>query len=82
VGINPGNELLAIDGYKVSAEQLNERLLNYQSGQTIQVTVFQQDQLCTYAVQLTTAQPTKYELAMLPQVSPQQLYNLQLWAGV
>jgi predicted metalloprotease with PDZ domain len=81
-GINPGDELLAIDGYKVSAEQLKERLLNYQPGQNIQVTVFQQDQLCTYAVQLAPAQPTKYELAMLPQVTPQQLYNLQLWAGV
>jgi predicted metalloprotease with PDZ domain len=82
VGINPGDELLAIDGYKISAEQLNERLFNYQPGDTIQITVFQQDQLCTYAVQLAPAQPNKYELAMLPQVTPQQLYNLQLWAGV
>ncbi len=81
VGINPGDELLAIDGYKVSAEQLNERLLNYQPGQNVRITVFQQDQLCTYAIQLAAAQPTKYELAMLSQVTPQQLYNLQMWAG-
>ncbi len=81
VGINPGDELLAIDGYQVSAEQLNERLLNYQPGQNVQITVFQQDRLCTYAVQLAAAQPTKYELAMLSQVTPQQLYNLHMWAG-
>jgi predicted metalloprotease with PDZ domain len=46
-GINAGDELLAIDGYQVTAEQLNERLLNYQPGQVLQVTVFHQDQLCT-----------------------------------
>jgi predicted metalloprotease with PDZ domain len=80
-GINAGDELLAIDGYQVTAEQLNERLLNYQPGQVLQVTVFHQDQLCTYPVQLAAAQPTKYEVAMLPQVTPRQLFNLQQWAG-
>ncbi len=81
-GIDAGDVLLAIDGYKVTAEQLPDRLLNYQPGQDIQVTVFHQDQLRSYRVQLDQPQPTKYELAMLPQVTPQQLYNLQLWAGV
>jgi predicted metalloprotease with PDZ domain len=80
-GIDAGDELLAIDGYKVTTDQLNERLFNYQPGQDIEVTIFHQDQLCTYQIQLAPAQPTKYELAMLPQVTPQQLYNLQVWAG-
>jgi predicted metalloprotease with PDZ domain len=80
-GINAGDELLAIDGYKVTADQLSERLLSCQPGQYVSVTVFYQDQLCTYDVQLGVSQPTKYELVMLPQVTPQQLYNLQVWAG-
>jgi predicted metalloprotease with PDZ domain len=80
-GIDAGDELLAIDGYQVTAEQLPERLFNYQPGQVMQVTVFHQDQLCTYSVQLAAAQPTKYAVAMLSQVTPRQLYNLQQWAG-
>jgi predicted metalloprotease with PDZ domain len=80
-GIDAGDVLLAIDGYKVIAEQVNDRLLNYQPGQNIQVTVFHQDQLKTHQLQLGAPQPTKYELAMLSQVTPQQLYNLQMWAG-
>ncbi len=80
-GIDPGDELLAIDGYQVTAEQLPERLCNYQPGQNVQITVFHHDQLCTYQVRLAAAQPTKYELVMLAQVTPQQLYNLQAWAG-
>ncbi len=80
-GIDAGDVLLAINGYKVTAEHLPDRLLNYQPGQNIQVTIFHQDQLSTHQVQLGAPQPTKYELAMLAQVTPQQLHNLQLWAG-
>jgi predicted metalloprotease with PDZ domain len=80
-GIDPGDELLAIDGYKVTAEQVGDRLLNYQPGAQITVTVFHHDRLCTYQVELAAPQPTKYELKMLPQVTPQQLFNLQSWAG-
>ncbi len=80
-GIDAGDILLAIDDYKVTAEQVTDRLMNYQPGQNIQVTIFHQDQLSNHQVQLSAPQPTKYELAMLAQVTPQQLYNLQMWAG-
>ncbi|MEB3311374.1 MAG: M61 family metallopeptidase, partial [Snowella sp.] len=42
-GISPEDELLAIDGIKVTAEQLNERLKDYQANDMIQITVFHQD---------------------------------------
>jgi predicted metalloprotease with PDZ domain len=81
VGIDPGDELLAIDGFRVMAEKIGERLANYQVGAEIQVTVFQSDRLVTYGVKLAAPQPSKYELKQLPEVTPRQLHNLQTWAG-
>jgi predicted metalloprotease with PDZ domain len=80
-GIDPGDELLAIDGYRVTAEKVGERLANYKVDDEIHVTVFQQDRLVTHRLTLVIPQPSKYELAMLPEVTPRQLNNLQTWAG-
>jgi predicted metalloprotease with PDZ domain len=80
-GIDPGDELLAINGYRVTAERLDDRLANYTAQDKIEVTYFHQDQIRVTQVQLATAQPSKYELVMLPELTPSQLYNLQAWAG-
>lgn len=80
-GIDPGDELLAIDGFRVTAEKVGERLAHYGVGAEIPVTVFQGDRLVTYGVRLVTPQPSKYELEISPDVTPRQLHNLQVWAG-
>jgi predicted metalloprotease with PDZ domain len=81
-GIDPGDELVAIDGYRVTAEQLADRLACYQVFDRLKVTVFHQDQLMHYDVELAANQPSKYELALLTDLTPSQLYNLQCWAGI
>ncbi|MGB3651548.1 MAG: M61 family metallopeptidase [Rivularia sp. (in: cyanobacteria)] len=60
-GIDAGDELLAIDGIKVTG-QLSERLKDYQPQDTIEVTVFHQDELCTYSVTLAEPRANKYEV--------------------
>jgi predicted metalloprotease with PDZ domain len=80
-GIDPGDELLAINGYRVTADQLADRLACYGVSDRIKVTVFHQDQLRHYELELATGQPSKYELSLLPELTPSQLYNLQCWAG-
>jgi predicted metalloprotease with PDZ domain len=80
-GIDPGDELVAIDGYRVTADQLADRLACYQVSNRLKVTVFHQDRLMHYEVELAASQPSKYELALLTDLTPSQLYNLQCWAG-
>jgi predicted metalloprotease with PDZ domain len=80
-GIDPGDELVAIDGYRVTSDELANRLASYKVSDHIKVTVFHQDRLMTYKIELAAAQPGKYELSMLPDLTPSQLYNLQCWAG-
>lgn len=80
-GIDAKDQLLAIDGIKVDAKSLNERLKNYRSKDTIQVTVFHQDQLKTLPVTLAEPQVEKYKLALKDDLSESQAQNLSGWLG-
>ena len=81
-GIDAGDELLAIDGIRVTAQQMGDRLKDYQSGDTIQVTVFHQDELRTQATTLADPRPSRYQLTPLKYPSPQQEKNFAGWLGV
>jgi predicted metalloprotease with PDZ domain len=78
-GIDPGDEILAIASHRVTAEQLNIRLQNYQPGDTISITIFQQDQLKTLAVTLAEPQPSSYQVKKNPKASAQQQEKLKGW---
>jgi len=80
-GIDAKDELLAIDGIRVDAKSLEERLSDYQTEDTIQVTVFHKDELKTLAVTLATAQANRYELVIKDNLSPEQQQNLAGWLG-
>ena len=81
-GIDAGDELLAIAGFRVNAEQANERLKDYQSGDAIEVTVFHQDELRTCRVTLATSRPTRYWIESVEQPTAIQKQNFTGWLGV
>jgi predicted metalloprotease with PDZ domain len=78
-GIDPGDELLAIDGFKVTAEQLNDRLKYYQPGVQIALSVFHADRLLTVNLTLGVPQPQKYQLQVLTDISDRQQQLFQSW---
>jgi predicted metalloprotease with PDZ domain len=78
-GIDPGNELLAINNFKITADQLDDRLSNYQTGDTINITCFQGDRLITVPLTLQPPQPTKYQIKFMDVVSREQRENLEKW---
>jgi predicted metalloprotease with PDZ domain len=88
-GIDAGDELLAIDQMKVIASGLSDspsgtlrdRLKDYQPNDTIQVTVFHQDELRTYSVILASPRPTRYQVKLVANPSPIQQENLTGWLG-
>ncbi|MBH8564781.1 M61 family metallopeptidase [Nostoc sp. CENA67] len=81
-GIDAGDELLAIAGIKVTANQLSDRLKDYQPNDTIEVTVFHQDELRTYSVTLAAPIPTKYQVVTVQNPDPTQKENFAGWLGV
>lgn len=80
-GINADDELLAIDGLRVTAEQLNERLKDYRAGDIIQITVFHLDELRTLAVPLATPQTIRYEIIRVENPSNSQKQNFSAWVN-
>ena len=81
-GLDTGDELLAIDGIRVTAPQLSDRLKDYQSGDTIHVTVFHQEELRTYPVALAVPRPSCYKVISVQAPSPRQQQNFEGWLGV
>lgn len=81
-GIDAGDELLAIDGIKVTASGLSDRLKDYQPDSIIRVTVFHQDELRTLPVTLAAPRPTQYQMKLVENPSPTQKENLAGWLGV
>lgn len=81
-GIDPGDELLAIEGWRVSAEQLSDRLKDYSIGDTIEVSVFHQDELRTLPVTLGTSQASRYQIVPVHNPTEIQQQNLFGWLGI
>ncbi|WP_414623586.1 M61 family metallopeptidase [Calothrix sp. CCY 0018] len=81
-GIDAGDELLAIDGIKVTGKELNERLKDYQPQDTIEITVFHQDELRTYSVTLAEPRANKYEVVPVEKPSAVQKKNFAKFLAV
>jgi predicted metalloprotease with PDZ domain len=79
VGIVVGDELIAIAGYRVTAEQLSDRLQQYTPGTSIEVAVFHQDRLQQYNVILQEPVPTSYQISRVAQPTPEQETLFQSW---
>ncbi|MBC6452412.1 MAG: M61 family metallopeptidase [Hormoscilla sp. SP5CHS1] len=81
-GIDHGDELLAIDGIRVKAEELNERLKDYSPGDTIKLSVFHEDRLRTELVTLGEPQPNRYQVVPVEHPTDIQAQNFTGWLGV
>ena len=79
VGIDPNDELLAIDDTRIRADQLNNRLKDYKSGDTISITVFHKDELITHKVILAPPQPNRYKVSIMKNLSFSQKKLLSGW---
>jgi predicted metalloprotease with PDZ domain len=80
-GISPDDELLALDGMRVTAEQLPERLKDYQANDMIELSVFHQDVLKTVQLQLAISPPSRYEVIRIQSPSDRQVQNIVGWLG-
>ncbi len=78
-GVDAGDELLAIDGWRVTADQLNDRLKDYNPGDTIQLSIFHQDELHTFPVMLEAARPSRYQIVPVENPSTAQKQNYTGW---
>jgi predicted metalloprotease with PDZ domain len=81
-GLEPGDELLAINGYRIRAEQMSDRLQSYSAGDTLKLAVFHQDVLYQRRATLGKPVPTRYELHPVTEPTSQQQDRFRQWLGV
>jgi len=80
-GVDAGDELLAIDGLRVTADQLSDRLKDYNPGDTVQLSVFHQDELRTLPVTLGTSRPSRCQVLPVENPTETQKQNFAGWLG-
>ncbi|MBW4581884.1 MAG: M61 family metallopeptidase [Tildeniella nuda ZEHNDER 1965/U140] len=81
-GIDAGDELLALNGLRVSADQLTERLRDFRAGDRLQLCVFHQDELRSCTVTLAAPRITRFQVVPVEQPSRSQEQNFLGWLGV
>lgn len=81
-GIDAGDELIAIDNLRVSANQLEDRLRDYKPGDTIAVAVFHGDELNVRSLTLGSPRATQYRVEVLENPASTQQQNFEGWLGV
>ena len=81
-GLKPGDQLLAVDGFRITSDQLPHRLQDYQPGEQISITVFHDDQLETHRLILADPVAQAYEVRPIPQPTATQKHNFSQWLNI
>ncbi len=81
-GIWAGDELLALEGFKVDPHSLTERLKAYLPGHTVEIAVFHAEELQTHRITLAPPLPEAHEIQALDEITPEQTALCQSWLGV
>ena len=80
-GIVPEDELLAIAGFRLQTNQLEQRLQDYQPGDTIEIAGFHQDELRTYRVTLAEPIAQSYRIQPVANPTSDQQTACRQWLG-
>lgn len=78
-GIDAGDELLAIDNFRVTSDNLCDRLLDYQGSDIIKLTYFHQEELKTVEIKLASPQPSNYKVKTIDNPTKKQQEMLNKW---
>ncbi|QYJ92784.1 M61 family metallopeptidase [Shewanella spartinae] len=81
-GIVAGDELVAINGLKVTAEGFGARIKDFSPGDTIKVTLFSNDTLKEVALMLAEQPSEKLKLVSVDKPSRKQKAFFEAWLGI
>ncbi len=79
--LTPNDEILALDGYRVTAESWKERLESYRPGQAAELLVARRQRLVRVPVRFGREEPQRWTLEIDPAASAVQQQHLAAWLG-
>ena len=80
-GLSPGDHLIALDGFKISASKLAEKLACFDEGDTVSVNAFRGDELREFSLTLQKAPITTCFLEFDDEAAAVDLARRELWLG-
>lgn len=80
-GLSAGDELVAIDGLRVTATNLESLLLRYAAGDELGVTAFRRDELMQFKVEFRGPQDDELEFGVAARQSPLARGLREQWLG-
>lgn len=80
-GLAAGDELIALDGWRIDEDGLNKRLADYPIGATVQFSFFRRDELLHLPVTFSQPNPDFLSLTLVSQPSASQRQQAAAWLG-
>jgi predicted metalloprotease with PDZ domain len=80
-GVNPEDEIIAIDDFRVAADQLDKRLESYKPGDKVTLLVARREELKRLPVTLGAEPADRWNLVVRPDAAPEQRAHLAQWLG-
>ncbi len=80
-GVNVGDELLALNGYKVETDDLQERVKHMTFGDEARVDVFRNGRLRTFVCALNVPRPPSYTVRLIADPTDLQKSIFSSWLG-
>ena len=77
----PGDELLAIDGFRVTPGTFADRLARLASDQQVELTLVRHERLITVQAKLQQAIPDRYAIVVEDRMRRAEQDRLQAWLG-
>src|SRR6185503_19711072 len=75
-GVNPEDEIIAIDDFRVAADQLDKRLESYRPGDKVTLLVARREELKRLPVTLGAEPADRWNLVVRPDAAPEQRAHL------
>ena len=78
-GLNPGDEIVAIDDFRILPDQFEKRLESYRPGRKVTLLVARREELKRLSVTLGEEPPDRWTLGQRPDATAEQRARLSAW---
>ena len=80
-GLNTGDEIIALNGWRVTLDQFNKRMAEKKPGESITLTLFRAEELRTLDIKLGGRVDLDYRILAMANPTPSQQSLYQAWMG-